>query len=92
MVVAAGLGFGAGVVWGQHVAAIGQTATPRSVWVSFVIAGVAVVGAVIAWRDENWGAKMMKVPELLRMTSMRFGMFGVLNAAGAIGIMVGFGR
>ncbi len=92
VVVAAGLGFGAGVGWGRHVAAIGQATTPRSVWVSLVIAGMAVIGVAIAWRDEDWDAKMTKVPELLRMTPMRFGMFGVLNAAGAIGIMVGFGK
>ena len=92
VVVAAGLGLGAGVVWGRHVAGLGQTTTPRSVWVSLVIAGVAVIGAAIAWRDEDWDVKMATVPELVRMTPLRFGMFGVLNAAGAIGIMVGFGR
>lgn len=92
LVVAIGFGLGAGVVWGQHVAAIGQTTTPRSVWISLVIGGVAVIGAAIAGRDEDWDAKMATVPELVRMTPMRFGMFGVLNAAGAIGIMVGFGK
>ena len=92
LVVAIGLGLGAGVVWGRHVAGLGQTTTPRSVWVSLVIAGVAVIGAAIAWRDEDWDVKMATVPELVRMTPLRFGMFGVLNAAGAIGIMVGFGK
>lgn len=91
-VIAAILGLAAGLGWGAYVASNGLTTTPRSVWVSLVLAALAALAALMRsahTEDEPAGlASVLTWP--WRWPAHRFNGFAVINLAIAAGILAGF--
>ena len=89
-ILSLGAGGWAGYAWGAHVAASGQEATPRSLWVSLVLAAVALTSAMLVPRRRTWQERLNRLPTMLEPTPLRLVVFAVLSTAVAVGILIGF--
>jgi hypothetical protein len=88
--IAAAIGFGGGYAWGRHVADIGRTGVPRTIWVSLALAVVAAALALRTRDDPDWDERVASLPTIFRPTSERFATFSFLNLVIAIAVAIGF--
>jgi hypothetical protein len=89
-ILAVGAGGWAGYAWGAHVAASGQGAVPRSLWVSLVLATAALTGAILISRRRTWQKRLSRLPAMLEPTPLRLVVFAVLSTAITVGMLIGF--
>lgn len=90
LLFSAAVGLGGGFVWGVVLADRGQTATPRTLWVSatFALAGVVASFVLRANGVEPESGEIRLLP--WRWTPHQWEAFALLNVFVALGVFLGF--
>ena len=89
-IVAAVIGFFGGLWWGHHATATGLGHEPRSLWVSVMLGGFALVAAMLAESREEPSMTGWRRTLPWTWTRDRWYAFVLLNAAIGGGIVLGF--
>ena len=92
-IAASTFGFGSGLLWGTYVRSSGHVGIPRSFWVSLALGGGALIAAAVQTARHVGEPVDTGVSSVLtwpwKWPAFRFAGFATINAAIAVGIIVG---
>lgn len=88
--IASAAGLGAGLWWGVRLTERGRVQEPRALWISLGLAAVTGLGALWRWKRGARAGNQSVVSPPWRWPAERLVGFAVLNAAVALGIVIGF--